>query len=159
MEMAVKTVERAARSVGRRRRGESFPTTGIMGERRPLASLLHGFLGALPQMGSMGEAKTWLWWLEIRGWRSPPRIRFSPFIYLLGFPSPLLGFHQNGPTCRVRTPIGLMGSELLRPWLAQPDRPSAWTVAISPWKTLPVTRGIACCDRPGLFARRVSRNM
>ena len=52
MEMAVKTAERAARSAGRRRRrrrrGESFPAAGIMGERRPLASLLHGFLGALP---------------------------------------------------------------------------------------------------------------
>ena len=48
MEMAVKTAERAARSAGRRRCGESFPAAGIMGERRPLASLLHGFLGALP---------------------------------------------------------------------------------------------------------------
>ena len=48
MEMVVKTAERAARSAGRRRRGESFPAAGIMGERRPLASLLHGFLGALP---------------------------------------------------------------------------------------------------------------
>ena len=28
--------------------GSSFPAAGIMGERRPLASLLHGFLGALP---------------------------------------------------------------------------------------------------------------
>ena len=46
MEMAVKTAERAARSAGRR--GESFPAAGIMGERCPLASLLHGFLGALP---------------------------------------------------------------------------------------------------------------
>ena len=77
MEMAVKTAERAARSAGRRRRrrrrGETFPAAGIMGEHRPLASLLHGFLGALPmEMGSMGEEKTWLWCLEIHGWRSPP---------------------------------------------------------------------------------------
>ena len=28
--------------------GSSFPAAGIMGERRPLASFLHGFLGALP---------------------------------------------------------------------------------------------------------------
>ena len=28
--------------------GSSFPAAGIMRERRPLASLLHGFLGALP---------------------------------------------------------------------------------------------------------------
>ena len=55
MEMAVKTAERAARSAGRRRRGESFPAAGIMGERRPLASLLRGFLGPSPmEMGSMG---------------------------------------------------------------------------------------------------------
>ena len=39
------------------------------------------------EMGSMGEAKTWLLVAEIRGWRSPPRVRFPPFIYLLGFPS------------------------------------------------------------------------
>jgi hypothetical protein len=41
MEMAVKTSERAAR-------GTSFPAAGKVGERRPLASLLHGFKGALP---------------------------------------------------------------------------------------------------------------
>ena len=28
--------------------GDSFPAVGIMGEHRPLASFLHGFLGALP---------------------------------------------------------------------------------------------------------------
>ena len=28
--------------------GDSFPATGIMGEHRPLAPFLHGFLGALP---------------------------------------------------------------------------------------------------------------
>ena len=48
MEMAVKTTERQRGGAGRRRRGSSFPAAGIMGERRPLASLFHGFLGALP---------------------------------------------------------------------------------------------------------------
>lgn len=49
MEMAVKTAERQRGGAGRRRRGELlFPAAGIMGERRPLASLLHGFLEALP---------------------------------------------------------------------------------------------------------------
>ena len=28
--------------------GHSFPAAGIMGEHRPLAPFLHGFLGALP---------------------------------------------------------------------------------------------------------------
>jgi hypothetical protein len=32
------------------------------------------------EMRSMGEAKMWLWWLQIRGWRCPPRIRFPPLI-------------------------------------------------------------------------------
>ena len=52
------------------------------------------------EMGSMGEAKTWLWWLKIRGWRSSPRIRFPPFIYLLGFPSP----HFRVPPKRAYSP-------------------------------------------------------
>ena len=29
--------------------GDSFPAAGIMGEHRPLAPFLHGFLGALPR--------------------------------------------------------------------------------------------------------------
>jgi hypothetical protein len=39
----------------------SFPAVDIMGESRPLAPFLHGFLGALPYGdGIHGEAKTWL---------------------------------------------------------------------------------------------------
>jgi hypothetical protein len=55
MEIAVKMAEMS--SEGRRRQqrcggggggaGDS-PTAGIMGERRPLAPFLHGFMGALP---------------------------------------------------------------------------------------------------------------
>jgi hypothetical protein len=53
MEIAVKMTEMS--SEGRRRRrggggggaGDS-PAAGIMGERRPLAPFLHGFMGALP---------------------------------------------------------------------------------------------------------------
>jgi hypothetical protein len=82
MEIAVKIEE--MRSEGRGRRGGAgggggagdSPAAGIMGERRPLAPFLHGFMGALP----MGEVKTWLWWLQIRGWRCLPRARVPPFI-------------------------------------------------------------------------------
>ena len=45
MEMAVKTAERGSAAAVR---GTPFPAAGKLGERRPLASLLHGFLGALP---------------------------------------------------------------------------------------------------------------
>jgi hypothetical protein len=83
MEIVVKMVERSSEGAGGSDvggdAGDSFPAAGIMGERRPLAPFLHGFMGALPQ-GSMGEAKTWLWWLQIRGWRCPPRARVPPFI-------------------------------------------------------------------------------
>jgi hypothetical protein len=52
MEMAVKTMKGATRGAGRRGggggAGSSFPAAGIMGESRPLAPFLHGFLGALP---------------------------------------------------------------------------------------------------------------
>jgi hypothetical protein len=52
MEMAVKMAEMSSEGHGRRRRcgggaGDS-PAAGIMGERRPLAPFLHGFMGALP---------------------------------------------------------------------------------------------------------------
>ena len=53
MEMVVKTSERgsaAAQGGGGAGGGvgSSFPAAGNMGERRPLAPFLHGFLGALP---------------------------------------------------------------------------------------------------------------
>jgi hypothetical protein len=52
MEIAVKMTEMSREGRGRRRRcsggtGDS-PATDIMGERRPLAPFLHGFMGALP---------------------------------------------------------------------------------------------------------------
>jgi hypothetical protein len=55
MEIAVKMVERSSEGAGGSGTGgagggagDSFPAAGIMGERRPLAPFLHGFLGALP---------------------------------------------------------------------------------------------------------------
>ena len=48
MEMAVKTAERGRAAAPAVRR-TPFPAAGKLGERRPLASLLHGFLGALPR--------------------------------------------------------------------------------------------------------------
>jgi hypothetical protein len=52
MEIAVKMVERSSKGAGGGGgagdgAGDSFPATGIMGERRPLAPFLHGFMGAL----------------------------------------------------------------------------------------------------------------
>jgi hypothetical protein len=47
----------------------------------PFSSIILGNGSSIPiEMGSMGEAKTWLWWLQIRGWRCPPRARVPPFI-------------------------------------------------------------------------------
>ena len=65
MEMAVEMTVRWRRWSQRGAQGggtgSSFPAAGIMGERRPLASFLHGFLEALPHgYGIHGEAKTWL---------------------------------------------------------------------------------------------------
>jgi hypothetical protein len=70
MEIAVKMVERSSEGAGGGGgagdgAGDSFPAAGIMGERRPLAPFLNGFMGALPHGGSMGEAKTWLWRVEM----------------------------------------------------------------------------------------------
>jgi hypothetical protein len=50
MEIAVKMVERSSEGAGDGGGGawDSFPAAGIMGERRPLALFLHGFMGALP---------------------------------------------------------------------------------------------------------------
>jgi hypothetical protein len=49
MEIAVKMVERSSEGAGGGDdTGDYFPAAGIMGERRPLAPFLHGFMGALP---------------------------------------------------------------------------------------------------------------
>jgi hypothetical protein len=53
MEIAVKMVERSSKGAGGSSgagggAGDSFPAANIMGERRPLAPFLHGFMGALP---------------------------------------------------------------------------------------------------------------
>jgi hypothetical protein len=52
MKIAVKMVERSSEGAGGSGvgggAGDSFPAAGIMGERRPLAPFLHGFMGALP---------------------------------------------------------------------------------------------------------------
>jgi hypothetical protein len=47
MEIAVKMMERSSEGAGGGA-GDSFPAAGIMGERRPLAPFLYGFMGALP---------------------------------------------------------------------------------------------------------------
>jgi hypothetical protein len=61
MEMAVKTMkgQRQAQGGGTGGgAGSSLPAAGIMGESRPLAPFLHGFLGALPHGdGIHGEGK------------------------------------------------------------------------------------------------------
>jgi hypothetical protein len=53
MEIAVKMVERSSKGAGGGGgvgdgAGDFFPAAGIMGERRPLAPFLHGFMGVLP---------------------------------------------------------------------------------------------------------------
>jgi hypothetical protein len=87
MEIAVKMVETSSEDAGGGGgagdgAGDSFPAAGIMGERRSLAPFLHGFMGALPHGDRIygGGKKTWLWWLQIRGWRCLPRARVPPFI-------------------------------------------------------------------------------
>jgi hypothetical protein len=47
MEIAVKMAERSSGGASDGA-GDSFPAAGIMGEHRPLAPFLHGFMGALP---------------------------------------------------------------------------------------------------------------
>ena len=91
MKMAVKTVERG--SAGRRRcrrRGELLPRRRQAWGAPPLSLPPSWLLGSPPpwRWDPWGRQKRGFWWLEIRGWRSPPRVRFSPCIYLLGFPSP-----------------------------------------------------------------------
>jgi hypothetical protein len=65
MEIVVKMVEMSSEGRGQRWRhggasggaGDS-PAAGIMGERQPLASFLHGFMGALPHGDEIhGEGK------------------------------------------------------------------------------------------------------
>jgi hypothetical protein len=79
MEIGVKMAEMISEGVGGDA-GDS-PAADIMGEHRPLApSFMASWEPSLMEMGSMGEAKMWLWWLQICGWRCLPRARVPPFI-------------------------------------------------------------------------------
>jgi hypothetical protein len=79
MEIGVKMAEMISKGVGSDA-GDS-PAVGIMGERRPLApSFMASWEPSLMEMRSMGEAKMWLWWLQIRGWRCLPRASVPSFI-------------------------------------------------------------------------------
>jgi hypothetical protein len=82
MEIAVKMVKRSSEGAGGGGgAGDPFPAAGIMGERRPLApSFMASWEPSPMEMGSIGEAETWLWWLQIRGWRCLPRARVPLFI-------------------------------------------------------------------------------
>jgi hypothetical protein len=68
MKIVVKMVERSSEGAGGGGgagdgAGDSFPATGIMGERRPLAPFLHGFMGALPHGGenvALVAANSWV---------------------------------------------------------------------------------------------------
>jgi hypothetical protein len=61
MEIAVKMAEMSSEGRGRRGGGSTgggagdSPAVGIMGERRPLALFLHGFMGALPHGDGIHE--------------------------------------------------------------------------------------------------------
>jgi hypothetical protein len=87
MEIAVKMAGMSSERRGRRGgdgagggAGDS-PAADIMGERHPLAPSFMASREPSPmEMGFMGEAKTWLWWLQIRGWRCLPRARVPLFI-------------------------------------------------------------------------------
>jgi hypothetical protein len=83
MEMAVKTMKGAKRGAGRRRRpGEHLPYCRRHGGAPPLSPLPSWLLGRPPpwRWDPWGRQKTWLLAAVIRGRRSPPRVRFPPFI-------------------------------------------------------------------------------
>jgi hypothetical protein len=63
------------------------------------------------EMGSIGEAKTWLWWLQIRGCRCLPRVRFPPLYSFSDFRLPILGRTRSGQT----RPSGLGIRRILSP--------------------------------------------
>ena len=114
MEMAVKTAERAARGAGRRRHRRW--RRGLLLRRRfhggapPLSPLPSWLLGSPPpwRWDPWGRQKRGFWWLKFVGGGVLHELGFLPLYIFSDFRHPLLGFHQNGPTGRVRTPIGLI---------------------------------------------------
>ena len=80
-----------------------------MGERRPLASLFHGFLGALPPWcwDPWGRQKCVFGGWKFVGGEVLAELGFLPLYNFSDFRNPLLGFHHIGPLGRVRPLIGL----------------------------------------------------
>jgi hypothetical protein len=55
----------------------------------PLPSFMTSWEPSPMEMGSMGEAKMWLFVAAISGWRSPPRVRFPPLYSFSDFCHPI----------------------------------------------------------------------
>ena len=112
MEMTVKTAERQRGGAGRRRqrRGELLPRRRHHGGAPPLNLPPSWLLGSPPpwRCDPWGRQKRGFWWLKFVGGGVLHELGFLPLYIFSDFRHPLLGFHQNGPTGRVRTPIGLI---------------------------------------------------
>jgi hypothetical protein len=101
MEMAVKTSERGSA-------GNSFPRRRQAWGAPPLSLPPSWLFGSPPpwRWDPWGRQKRGFWWLKFVGGGVLHELGFLPLYSFSDFRHPLLGFHQNGPIGRVRTPIG-----------------------------------------------------
>jgi len=114
LEMAVKTAERDSAAAqgggGTGGAGNSFPRRRQAWGAPPLSLPPSWLLGSPPpwRWDPWGRQKRGFWWLKFVGGGVLHELGFLPLYIFSDFRHPLLGFHQNGPTGRVRTPIGLI---------------------------------------------------
>ena len=114
MEMTVKTAERGSAAAqgggGAGGAGNSFPRRRQAWGAPPLSLPPSWLLGSPPpwRWDPWGRQKRGFWWLKFVGGGVLHELGFLPLYIFSDFRHPLLGFHQNGPTGRVRTPIGLI---------------------------------------------------
>ena len=79
--------------------GDSFPTAGIMGEHRPLAPFLHGFLGAPPwRYDPWGRQKRGFGGYKFVGGGALGELGFLPLYSFSDSRHPILGCSKSGIT-------------------------------------------------------------
>jgi hypothetical protein len=107
MEIAVNMAEMSSEGRGRRGGARDSPAAGIMGERRPLAPFLHGFMGALPHGDGIHGGGKNVALVDVNSWVEVSPTSYGSSLYIVS-----------------RIPVSPSWAAMERAYLGRPDSES-----------------------------------